>query len=138
MKTTCLFKAITLALLLLTTSVTQAAADKMLRISTDNTDLILHVVSNSRIYQTYFGERLTDPSALSYGSNHREAYQGAGYDDYFEPALGIIHNDGTRCTILTYVSHEQKVIPGGTETIVHLKDEVYPVEVILHYQAYTK
>ena len=127
-----------LILLLLSATAAQAAADKMLRISTDNTDLILHVVSDGRIYQTYFGERLADPATLNYGSNHQEVYQGAGYDDYFEPALGIIHNDGTRCTILTYAGDEQKSIPGGTETIVHLKDEVYPVEVTLHYQAYTK
>lgn len=114
------------------------AADKMIRISTDNTDLIFHLVSNNRIYQTYYGERLSDANALHYGANHKEIYQGAGYDDYFEPALGIIHNDGLRCTILTYVSDETHAIPGGTETIIRLKDEVYPVEVALHYQAYTK
>lgn len=114
------------------------AADKMIRISTDNTDLIFHLVSSNRIYQTYYGDRLNNPTALSYGANHKEIYQGAGYDDYFEPALGIIHNDGSRCTILTYVSDETHAINGGTETIIKLKDEVYPVEVTLHYQAFTK
>lgn len=114
------------------------AADKMIRISTDNTDLIFHLVSNNRIYQTYYGDKLNDPSALSYGANHKEVYQGAGYDDYFEPALGIIHNDGSRCTILTYVSDETHAINGGTETTIKLKDEVYPVEVTLHYQAFAK
>ena len=61
------------------------AADKMLRISTDNTDLIMHVANDGRVFQTYFGERLNDPAALSYGSKHQEVYQGAGYDDFFEP-----------------------------------------------------
>ena len=53
-----------LILLLLSATAAQAAADKMLRISTDNTDLILHVVSDGRIYQTYFGERLADPPSI--------------------------------------------------------------------------
>lgn len=114
------------------------AEDKMFRISTDNTDLVLELVSNGRIYQTYYGERLSSPQQLPYGANHKEIYQGAGYDDYFEPALGIIHNDGLRCTVLKYAGDEQKAIPGGVETIIRLKDEVYPVEVTLHYQAYQK
>ena len=131
-------KQFSLLLLCLATTLCGFAADKMIRISTDNTDLIFHLVSNNRIYQTYFGQRLSDPSLLSYGANNKEIYQGAGYDDYFEPALGIIHNDGLRCTVLTYVSDESHPIDGGTETVIKLRDEVYPVEVTLHYQAYTK
>ena len=137
MKTTISLRLISCSLFLLSVAV-QAASDKMVRISTDNTDLVMHVAANGRLYQTYFGERLADPATLSHGANHREAYQGAGYDDYFEPALGIVHNDGLRCTVLTYVGHEQHTVTGGTETIVRLRDEAYPVEVTLHYQAYQK
>lgn len=131
-------RSIILSMFIVCLSVTSFANDKQIRISTDNTDLVFHVVSNNRIYQTYFGERLDDVSTLSYGANRQEIYQGAGYDDYFEPALGIIHNDGTRCTVLTYVSDETHPISGGTETIIRLRDEVYPVEVTLYYQAFTK
>ena len=91
-----MIKQLSLLLLCLATTLCGFAADKMIRISTDNTDLIFRLVSNNRIYQTYFGQRLSDPSLLSYGANNKEIYQGAGYDDYFEPALGIIHNDGLR------------------------------------------
>lgn len=38
---------------------------KVIRISTDNTDLILKVGSNGRLYQTYLGPKLLDDTELS-------------------------------------------------------------------------
>lgn len=35
----------------------EAAEEKIIRISTDNTDLVLQVAENGRIYQTYLGEK---------------------------------------------------------------------------------
>ncbi|MGN1237006.1 MAG: hypothetical protein ACI4TS_06130, partial [Bacteroidaceae bacterium] len=59
-------KHFSLLLFCIATTLFCSAADKMIRISTDNTDLIFHLVSNNRIYQPYFGQRLSDPSTLSY------------------------------------------------------------------------
>lgn len=43
---------------LLNFGIINAAEQKIIRISTDNTDLILQVGDNGRLYQTYLGERL--------------------------------------------------------------------------------
>ena len=115
-----------------------AAEQKMIRISTDATDLILVVAPNGRLYQTYLGDRLLHEQDLRNLSSPRgwEVYPGSGAEDYFEPALAITHNDGNMTTILKYISSESQSVEGGTETVVRLRDEQYPVEVALHYVAY--
>lgn len=128
-----------------------AKAQKTIRISTDNTDLILKVAPNGRLYQSYLGNRLlnaADIQNLPYyiyagsdgGVSPRgwEVYAGSGAEDYFEPAVAILHNDGNPSTILRYVSSEQKTVEGGMETIINLRDDKYPVNVTLHYIAYPK
>lgn len=128
-----------------------AGTQKTIRISTDNTDLILKVAPNGRLYQSYLGNRLlnaADIQNLPYyiyagsdgGVSPRgwEVYAGSGAEDYFEPAVAILHNDGNPGTILRYVSSEQKTVEGGMETIINLRDDKYPVNVTLHYIAYPK
>ena len=128
-----------------------AQEKKIIRISTDNTDLILQVAPNGRLYQSYLGDKLLneqDINNFSYavkgGSDGSvstrgwEVYPGSGAEDYFEPAVAITHCDGNPSTIFRYVSAEQKEVKGGTETVINLKDDQYPVEVTLHYIAYPK
>ena len=118
-------------------------------VTTDHTQLVLQVKDNGRLYQTYLGERLSadsnlddldQPWAKPTNSNIAgfEAYPVMGTEDYYDAAMGIRHADGNPTTVLKYVSHEQRATDGGTETIVRLKDEVYPVNVTLHYVAYAK
>ena len=134
-----------------TLSYTHAAENKTIRISTDNTDLVLQVGDNGRLYQTYLGEKLLHEQDLNNfswsihagadGSVSRrgwEVYSGSGNEDYFEPAIAITHNDGNPSTILYYVSSSSKVVDGGTETVINLRDDKYPVDVTLHYVAYPK
>ena len=136
-------------LILLLASIASATAQ--IRISTDKTDLILQVNPEGRLYQTYLGAKFQDEKeignlkwdeyAYEDGLDCKrggEAYSTEGNEDYFEPALGIVHSDGNRSTYLYYKSHEQKSIPGGEETIITLQDKVYPVTVKLHYAAYAK
>ena len=134
-----------------TLSYTHAAENKTIRISTDNTDLVLQVGDNGRLYQTYLGERLLHEQDLNNfswsihagadGSVSRrgwEVYSGSGNEDYFEPAIAITHNDGNPSTILYYVSSSSKAVEGGMETVINLRDDKYPVDVTLHYVAYPK
>lgn len=128
------------------------AEQSPIRISTDETDLVLLVAPNGRLYQGYLGKRLlheSDFSNLPYyaavgsdGTNAPkgwEVYPGSGLEDYFEPALAITHNDGNMATVLTYVSSETKKINGNvTETIIYMKDKAYPVDVTLHFITYAK
>ena len=126
-------------------------AQKSIRISTDQTDLVLQVPENGRLYQVYLGPKLLHEQEFSNfpwfvhpasdGSVSRrgwEVYSGSGNEEYYEPAIGITHADGNPCTYLYYVSHESKAIEGGTETIIRLRDDQYPVDVTLHYLAYAR
>ncbi|MCD7975983.1 MAG: alpha-galactosidase [Tannerellaceae bacterium] len=129
------------------------AQQVQIRISTDETDLILQTAETGRLYQSYLGAKLLNESDLknlkAYISRPStdgsvvprgwEVYPGSGAEDFFEPAFAMQHNDGNLTTIVKYVSHEVKEIDGNAkETIIKLKDEVYPVEITLHYIAYAK
>ena len=122
-----------------------ATDNKTIRISTKDTDLILQVGENGRLYQTYLGEKLLHEQDLQHfqwnihagsdGSVSKrgwEVYGGSGNEDFFEPAISITHHDGNPSTILYYVSSSDKAVEGGTETTILLRDDRYPVEVTLH------
>lgn len=124
---------------------------KTILISTDDTDLILKVGDNGRLYQTYLGQKLLDPEDIagldwaqhagSDGSVSKrgwEAYSTSGNEDFFEPALGVTHIDGNKTTYLYYAGSSQTPVEGGTETTIRLRDDKYPFEVTLHYVAYPK
>ena len=128
-----------------------AEESKVIRISTAQTDLILKVGENGRLYQPYLGEKLIheadvnrfswDIHAGSDGSISQrgwEVYSGSGNEDYFEPAVAITHNDGNTSTYLYYVSSSTSPVEGGTQTTINLRDDKYPVDVTLHYVAYPK
>lgn len=128
-----------------------ATDKKIFRISTENTDLILQVAPNGRLYQSYLGEKLkheadvnnfswsvttgTDGAVATRGW---DVYSGAGNEDFFEPGIEILHNDGNPSTYLTFQSADKKAVEGGMEYIFNLKDPQYPVYVTLHYVTYPK
>lgn len=129
----------------------EAAEKKIIRISTDQTDLVLQVAENGRLYQTYLGEKLLYEAELenldwrihpasdaSVSTRGWEVYSGSGNEDFFEPAVGITHADGNSSTWLYYVSSSSKEVDGGTQTDILLRDDKYPVDVTLHYVAYEK
>lgn len=148
-----LFTIISLALLAAVAQM--SAADKALprifRIPTDKTDLILRVGDNGRLYQAYFGERLrhdSDIEAVTMGQSQGSDAQnfsrgwdvmsGQGNEDFFEPAISIVHSDGNPSTILVVDDYQSEPIDGGTEHIITLKDPAYPVRVRLHYAVYPR
>uniref|UniRef100_A0AB33JTW5 Alpha-galactosidase n=1 Tax=Prevotella sp. GTC17262 TaxID=3236797 RepID=A0AB33JTW5_9BACT len=145
-------KKLLLALMaLMSVSAAAVADNKTYRISTDKTELVLQVGDNGRLYQTYLGKKLKfadEASKISYrvgagrvGANNVagwEVYQCSGAEDYYEPALGVVHADGNATTYLYFQSASEKSVKGGTEYIFNLKDNKYPVYVSLHYVAYPK
>lgn len=149
MKTKCYFLCCVFCIL----SFGQLKAEQtLIRISTQETDLILQTAPNGRLYQSYLGSRLMNEadiqtlpyyvSAASDGSvSNRgwEVYPGSGAEDFFEPAFGIQHTDGNLTSILTYVSHAVRRIDANvTETVIEMKDPVYPVYVTLYYMAFAR
>lgn len=128
-------------------SATVAVAKTNISVTTNKTQLVMQVKDNGRLYQTYFGARLSESVNLeeldmprgtvsSTCTQGNEAYPVMGTEDYFEPAMEIRHADGNPTSILKYVSHEQKKVDGGVQTKILLKDELYPVNVTLYYIAY--
>ncbi len=130
---------------------TTAVDAQTVRVSTNNTDLVLKVSPKGRLYQVYFGDKLKNAAdydnltwntyAASDGAvstRGHEVYAGSGNEDYFEPAVAITHADGNMTTYLYYKGVETKAIDGGTETIITLQDNKYPNTVKLHYAAYDK
>lgn len=127
-----------------------AAEATTIRISTDKTDLLFKTSPDKRLYQVYLGDKLLHAADIQkmqlntragynyFNSRGWEAYSSFGSDERNEPALAITHADGKMLTYLYYKGSEQKVVPGGTETIIHLQDDQYPVDVNLHYVAYAK
>ena len=113
------------------------AATRQIKIDTNTLSLVFQVGDNGRFYQSYLGKRLhsqTDLSQLALGT---EAYITHGMEDYFEPAIHVVHNDFNSSLLLKYQSHEVKqASDGASETIVTLQDDKYPVTVKLHYVAY--
>lgn len=129
----------------------QTGERKIIRIATDNTDLVLEVGPNNRLYQTYLGPKLRHNEDLinltwnqhagsdgSVSTRGWEAYSTSGNEDFFEPALGITHSDGNMTTYLYYENSTQEEVPGGTHTKINLRDDNYPVNVTLNYVAYPK
>lgn len=129
------------------------AQQTTIRISTNETDIILKTAPNGRLYQSYLGTRLinqSDINNLTYyirrpasdGSvtpRGWEVYPVSGSEDYFEPAFAIQHNDGNMTSILYYKSHEVKNIDTNTqETVIYMADDKYLVEVTLHYISFAK
>lgn len=117
----------------------RAADNGPIRISTGRTDLIFRVGNNGRLYQSYLGAKLLNDADLAALPRGNEAYITHGMNDYFEPAVHVVHNDGNPSLELKYVSHESRqAAPGVTETAIRLKGSVYPVEVTLYFDAYEK
>jgi alpha-galactosidase len=131
-------------ILLFNASMIHSAEQPPIRISTADIDLIFSVAPNGRIYQTWLGPRLlngADLSGLAIGTYGRtaEVYPGSGAEDYFEPAIALTHNDGNLTTILSFVSAETiRRNENITETVIRLRDKVYPVDVALHYTAFAR
>lgn len=135
----------------MTTAWAQAGDKNIIRIATDNTDLVLEVGPNKRLYQTYLGPKMlnaNDYANLSWSQHAAsdgavstrgwEAYATSGNEDFFEPALGVTHTDGNMTTYLYYQNHKQEKVDGGTKTTINLRDDKYPFDVTLYYVAYPK
>jgi alpha-galactosidase len=113
------------------------AENKLIRISTNKTDLIFKVAENGRLCQSYLGASLKHESDFDHLKADLEAYLSKGDEDYFEPAVSVLHNDGNPSLQLKYMSHGIKQLQAGvTETTILLKDDKYPVEIKLIFTSF--
>lgn len=106
-------------------------------ISTDNNALVYNVADNGRVYQKYFGKKLTNSSEYASMPNGPEIYITSGMEDYYEPALHIVHADGNPSTLLTYTGHKTSVLAdGATQTVISMTDKEYGDNVDVYLIAY--
>ena len=94
------------------------AADKpVIKISTENVDLIYRVGDNGRLYQSYLGKRLNHATDIAHLPQGSEAYLTHGMEDYFEPAIHIVHNDGN--TFIFYLAiYRKELLTAGLRSLV--------------------
>lgn len=116
------------------------AAGDLIRVGTNKTDLLLRVGDDYRVRQAYLGPRLANAADLEHfaKAGGTEAYVTYGMEDYFEPAIRVLHADGNPSLLLTYKSHSQQENDSVQTTEVVLQDGKYPFEMRLHYTAYKR
>lgn len=128
-----------LMLLLLTSTVMNANERTRITIATDDINIVYQVGENGRLYQTYLGTPLKYAEEISNLPLGTEAYITHGMEDYFEPAVRMLHNDGNPSLLLKYVTHSQQTKePNLTETVITLQDDKYPVTVKLFFVTFAK
>jgi alpha-galactosidase len=113
-----------------------SAQNKQIIIETKSFALVYSIGSNQKLVQSHLGKKL---AAIDYEKNRggREAYLTAGMENQFEPAIRMIHNDDNPSLDLVYVNHSQEKAGNNiTHSRIEMKDPVYPVKVILHYETY--
>ncbi|HVI48060.1 MAG TPA: alpha-galactosidase [Chitinophaga sp.] len=118
---------------------TYSSKAQLIHISTQHVSLVYNVSSQGRLIQKYLGPQLQPQHSDTMARSSQEAYIAAGMESLLEPALRIIHNDGNPSLELKYVSHRvSRKDDNITATDIVLKDPAYPVNVILHFETYSR
>jgi alpha-galactosidase len=119
-------------------------------IETKSNALVMATDKDNRLCITHFGKRLQQSADYAQivqqywakddnAGIYNTAYSSSGSTNLVEPALNITHADGNTSTELKYVRHEiRKIDENVSQTQIFLKDEVYPVEVVLNFKTYSK
>ena len=115
-------------------------AQKQIAIQTEHSSLVFTVGAGQKLYQTYFGKKLSPATQESLGPAEAvESYLTAGGHNLFAPAVRIVHADGNPSLELVVAGYSTKVENSDTSvTRITLKDPVYPVTVELYFTAYRR
>jgi len=132
--------------LLLSTTVLAGAAQKkqqaqLIKVETAATGLYF-VCSDSDLYQSYYGLKLSEPEQLLKAQEFcTDAFPSYGTGNPNEQALMILHADGNPTTVLSVTGTQTRTDdsdPNVVTTEISLKDRAYPVEVTLSFKAFQK
>jgi len=140
-------KKLFLLTIILLFSLAKGIAKEVITVSTDHLSMVFTISEKEKVIYHYFGKKLSDYSGFvdrHYANRPDtsdefapEIYPAYGGRYYIEPALQITHADGLLTTDLVYSKHSSKNIDGNvTETVIELKDKLYPVTVNIHLKAY--
>jgi alpha-galactosidase len=122
---------------------------EFIEVATNNQTVIFSASKNENVIFQYWGDRLnrlSDFKRIGFKGQPDtdqniapQIYPAYGGRFYLNPALRLTHSDGVLTTELVYASSEKKTLDENrVETIIHLKDKLYPVFVDIHFIAYQK
>lgn len=122
---------------------------KIIEVGTKDLSMIFTATPNGKVIFQYWGNKLNGTSSFldkkSKGQPDTnddfasQLYPAYGGRYYLNPALKLTHDDGVLTTELVYVATETKVLDENrTETVISLKDKLYPVFVDIRFIAYKK
>lgn len=122
---------------------------ELIEVTTNGTAMIFSGAQNEKVYLHHYGERINGKEAFVDDNFNRhpdtnqsytpEAFPAYGGQWFYNPALRVTHADGVLTTELVYTGQQQhKIDDNRTETVISMKDGLYPLFVDLHLIAYQK
>ncbi|SHE98890.1 alpha-galactosidase [Dysgonomonas macrotermitis] len=144
-------KALVLSILLffLAAVTTPGQTKEIIQVETNNLAMIFTASPGGKVVFQYWGNKLNGASSFldrkvkgqpdtsdDFASQLYPAYGGRYY---LNPALKLTHDDGVLTTELVYAGSQTKSLDDNrTETIISLKDKLYPVFVDVRFVSYNK
>jgi alpha-galactosidase len=127
--------------------VSHLTGQTIIPIETKDFAMVLETDSQLRLWNVYFGKRLSDKAAYQQISKHyffpdnnaglyNHAFTPAGTWNLSEPALQVRHFDGNMSTELKFIGSQVKQEEGATITVVKMQDPVYNLIVNLYYKVW--
>lgn len=110
-----------------------------MHVSTDNTSLLLDAERGGRLRILHYGARLGDADAAQVeasGSKGLDAYPVYGILPQGESAMSVVHADGNMTLDMAVEDYSTKRLADGTQTVVTLRDKVYPLTLRVNYRTY--
>jgi alpha-galactosidase len=112
---------------------------EIIEIATGDSALILVAKPDAPVVFRHWGGKIDDPRALLQKGYDESlhAFPAFGGPNHANIALSLVHADGSLTTELIYAGSESRVLDGNrVETIVHLRDRLYPVSVDVCFTAH--
>ena len=107
-------------------------------VSTPNTSLLLSAPEGGELRILYYGQKLTDTDLKTFEGERGidAAYPVYGLTCATETALSVQHADGNMTLQMGVENVSTNTTDKATETVIRLKDKVYPFYVNVCYRAY--
>ncbi|MFV0468601.1 MAG: alpha-galactosidase [Dysgonomonas sp.] len=133
--------------LFLSTTMLCGQEQELITVETKNLSMVFSAIPGEQIIFHYWGNNISDASGFlskdfrqqpdtnnDFGPQIYPAYGGRFY---LNPALKLTHEDGVLTTELIYIGSKKKIQDADRiETVLSLKDKLYPVYVDIHFVAY--
>ena len=104
---------------------------------TKNTNLVMYAKKGETPYFIYYGTKTELNDVLNSGTGiWRDAYPAFGTSAFNEPVVQVVHADGNMSFDFEVADVSQNTVGENTNTIITLKDKVYPFTVKLCYKTF--